>query len=297
MQLIDGKTTAMAVRERVREAVEKLSNLGRPVLTLVQVGEDPASSVYVRSKAKMSEKCGIESHHMHLPENVSEQDLISTLEGLSADSGVHGILLQLPLPGHIDQDRAISSISPLKDVDGFHPENLGLLASGKPRFVPCTPLGILELLMRYDIETAGKRAVVLGRSIIVGKPVALLLAMKGRGGNATVTICHSRTPEPGSVTREADILIAAIGRPNFLTGDMVSEGAVVIDVGINRIEDSTAKKGYRVVGDVDFETVSKKASFITPVPGGVGPMTVAMLMSNAQKAFALQTPRADALRR
>jgi methylenetetrahydrofolate dehydrogenase (NADP+)/methenyltetrahydrofolate cyclohydrolase len=288
MQVIDGKETAAEVQRRVAEGVSRLGDRARPVLTLVQVGEDPASSVYVRTKARMSAECGIESRRIHLSHDVSEVELLAALRGLSEDPGVHGILLQLPLPSHIDQDRAISSIAPMKDVDGFHPENLGLLASGKPRYVPCTPLGIRELLIRYGIETSGKRAVVLGRSIIVGKPVALLLTMKGPGGDATVTICHSRTPDIGSITRTADILIAALGSPHFVTADMVKDGVVVVDVGINRVEDKTAKTGYRLLGDVDFDAVSRKASYITPVPGGVGPMTVAMLMSNTLKAYSLQ---------
>ncbi len=288
MTIIDGKETAAAVQQRVAGEVSRLGPRARPVLTLVQVGEDPASSVYVRTKARMSEQCGIESRRIHLDERVTESDLLGALCGLSEDAGVHGILLQLPLPAHIDQDRAIAAIAPLKDVDGFHPENLGLLTSGKPRFVPCTPLGIRELLMHYKIETAGKRAVILGRSIIVGKPVALLLTMKGPGGDATVTICHSRTPDIGAVTRTADILIAALGSPQFVTAAMVKEGVAVIDVGINRVEDKASKTGYRLLGDVDFDEVSKKASYITPVPGGVGPMTVAMLMSNTLKAYSLQ---------
>ena len=294
MQLLDGRKTAAAVQERVAREVAALGGTP-PVLTLVQVGEDPASSVYVRTKARMSEKCGIESRRLHLDEDVREDELIRTLRSLSDDPGVHGILLQLPLPKHIDQDRAIGSIAPVKDVDGFHPENMGLLASGKPRFVPCTPLGIRELLTQYDIQTSGKTAVILGRSIIVGKPVALLLAMKAEGGNATVTICHSRTKDIPAFTSKADIIIAAMGSPHFVTADMVREGAVVVDVGMNRIDDPTAKKGYRLVGDVDFDAVSAKTSYITPVPGGVGPMTVAMLMSNTLKAYTLQTVPSNAV--
>jgi methylenetetrahydrofolate dehydrogenase (NADP+)/methenyltetrahydrofolate cyclohydrolase len=296
VEIIDGKQTAAEVQDKVAEGVSRLGDKSRPVLTLVQVGEDPASSVYVRTKRRMSERCGIESRYIHLPEDVTENDLIGTLGDLSGDPGVNGILLQLPLPKHIDQDRTIGSIAPIKDVDGFHPENLGLLASGKPRYVPCTPLGIRELLLRYGIETSGKRAVILGRSIVVGKPVALLLTMKGEGGNATVMICHSRTPDIGAITAEADIVIAAMGSPHFVTGDMVKEGVVVIDVGINRVEDRSAKKGYRLVGDVDFDAVAKKASYITPVPGGVGPMTVAMLMSNTLRAYSLQAVASDAVR-
>ena len=295
MELLDGKKTASEVQERVAEGVARLGG-AKPMLTLVQVGEDPASSVYVRTKARMSERCGIDSRHLHLPDDVTEDHLVETLKDLSGDPAVNGILLQLPVPKHIDQDRAISSIAPIKDVDGFHPENLGLLTSGKPRFVPCTPLGIQELLIRYGVETSGKTAAVLGRSIIVGKPIALLLAMKGEGGNATVTICHSRTPDIGGVTSRADIIIAALGSPHFVTKDMVKEGAVVVDVGINRVDDPSAKKGYRLVGDVDFENVAPRTSLITPVPGGVGPMTVAMLMSNTLRAFTLQTATHNAVR-
>jgi methylenetetrahydrofolate dehydrogenase (NADP+)/methenyltetrahydrofolate cyclohydrolase len=251
------------------------------------VGEDPASRVYVKTKAKACAECGIESVNRFLDEVVSEKELLSLLRALNDDPTVDGILLQLPLPGHIDSDKAIASISARKDVDGFHPENLGLLAAGSPRFVACTPAGIREMILRNNIETSGKRAVILGRSIIVGKPMSLLLSMKGVGGDATVTICHSRTHDIGSVTREADIIVAAMGMPAFLKGDMVKDGAVVIDVGINRVADAQTKKGYRLIGDVDFDGVAPKTSFITPVPGGVGPMTVAMLMANTMQAYEL----------
>ena len=210
------------------------------------------------------------------------------MRGFNDDPDVDGILLQLPLPAQIDSERAIAAISPEKDVDGFHPESLGRLASGAPRFVPCTPAGILELLLRNGIETSGARAAVVGRSVIVGRPMSLLLSLKGPGGDATVTVCHSRTRDIGAITREADIIVAAMGMPHFVTADMVREGAVVVDVGINRVEDATAKKGYRIEGDVDFENVAPRCSWITPVPGGVGPMTVAMLMSNTFLAFELR---------
>ena len=293
---MDGKAVAAKVQERVKAEIDSLPTGPKPVLTLLQVGGDPASSVYVKTKTRMSENCGIEGRNLHLSEDVREEELLDTLRSLSENPGVHGILLQLPLPKHIDSDLAIRTITPMKDVDGFHPENLGLLAAGKPRFVPCTPLGIREMLLHYHIETTGTQTVVLGRSIIVGKPMSLLLSMKGAGGDATVTVCHSRTRDIGAVTRGADIVIAAMGQPGFLTGDMVKEGVVVIDVGINRINDATRKKGYRLVGDVDFETVSKKASYITPVPGGVGPMTVAMLMANTLKAYSLQVVASNAVR-
>ena len=296
MELIDGKRIAALIHDEVKAQVERLADAPPPSLTLVQVGEDPASSVYVKTKVKTSDYCGIRSRHLHLPEDVGEDELVGTLRALGVDPEVHGVLLQLPLPPHIDQDRAISAIRPEKDVDGFHPENAGLLASGKPRFVPCTPLGIRELLIRYAIDTSGKHVVVVGRSIVVGKPFALLMMVKGKGGDATVTVCHSRTPHIGEMTVRADIVVAAMGKPGFLTADMVKEGAVVIDVGINRVEDPAARKGYRIVGDVAFEEVAPKTSHITPVPGGVGPMTVAMLMSNTLKAYRAQVGVSNAAR-
>jgi methylenetetrahydrofolate dehydrogenase (NADP+)/methenyltetrahydrofolate cyclohydrolase len=288
MQLLDGKTAAAAIKNEVAAQVATLAGR-RPTIALVRVGEDPASRVYVASKARACEECGIESRNTHLPEDASEAEVLSVLRGFNDDPGVDGILLQLPLPRQIDSDRAIATISPEKDVDGFHPESLGRLAAGRPRFVPCTPLGIRELLVRNGIRTAGAHVVVLGRSVIVGKPMALLLALKGPGGDATVTICHSRSRDVAAHTRAADIVIAAMGVPRFLKGDMVREGAVVVDVGINRVEDPSAKKGYALVGDVDFEAVAPRASFITPVPGGVGPMTVAMLMSNTLAACRMRT--------
>jgi methylenetetrahydrofolate dehydrogenase (NADP+)/methenyltetrahydrofolate cyclohydrolase len=288
MQLLDGKTAAAAIKDEVAAQVATLAGR-RPTIALVRVGEDPASRVYVAAKARACEECGIESRNTHLPEDASEAEVLSVLRGFNDDPGVDGILLQLPLPRQIDSDRAIATISPEKDVDGFHPESLGRLAAGRPRFVPCTPLGIRELLVRNGIRTAGAHVVVLGRSVIVGKPMALLLALKGPGGDATVTICHSRSRDVAAHTRAADIVIAAMGVPRFLKGDMVREGAVVVDVGINRVEDPSAKKGYALVGDVDFEAVAPRASFITPVPGGVGPMTVAMLMSNTLAACRMRT--------
>jgi methylenetetrahydrofolate dehydrogenase (NADP+)/methenyltetrahydrofolate cyclohydrolase len=224
-----------------------------------------------------------------LPEDTPEARVLEVLRDFNDDPGVDGILLQLPLPRQIDADRAIATISPDKDVDGFHPENLGRLAAGTPRFVPCTPLGIRELLLRSGIDTTGADAVVLGRSVIVGRPMALLLSQKGRGGDATVTICHSKSRDLASHTRRADIVIAAMGVAKFVKGDMVKDGAVVVDVGINRVEDTSSPKGYRLVGDVDFDMVAPRTSFITPVPGGVGPMTVAMLMSNTLAAFRMRT--------
>lgn len=296
MELLDGKALAATIKEEVKEKISAIGGEGRPTLALVRVGEDPASKVYVKSKAQACEFCGINSRNINLPHDVPEAEVLALLGELNVDDDVNGILFQLPVPGQIDSDKAIAAIDPLKDVDGFHPENLGRLVAGIPRFVACTPLGIRELLVRNGVKTSGRRAVVIGRSVIVGKPMALLLSLKGEGGNATVSICHSRTDDIPAYTREADILIAAMGRPHFVTADMVKEGAVVVDVGINRVDDPTAKKGYRLVGDVDFEAVAPKTSYITPVPGGVGPMTVAMLMANTLQAYSLQAVTPDAVR-
>jgi len=294
MELLEGKPMASAIKDEVARAVAALEGR-RPTIALVRVGEDPASRVYVKSKAKACEECGIESRGVHLPEDTSEARVLEVLREFNEDPTVDGILLQLPLPDHMDPDRCIRTISPLKDVDGFHPENLGLLASGKPRYVACTPAGIRQMLLRSGVETSGRRAVVIGRSVIVGMPMLLLFSLKGEGGNATATLCHSRTKDIAAVAREADILVAAMGKPHFVTADMVKEGAVVIDVGINRVDDPSAKKGYRIVGDVDFERVAPKASLITPVPGGVGLMTVAMLMSNTLDAYRVHAGTANAV--
>ncbi len=296
MVILDGKQLAQTIRGEVRDKVATIEGDRRPTIALVRVGEDPASRVYVKSKAKACEECGIESRNVHLPGDASEETVLNTLREFNDDPTVDGILLQLPVPSQIDQDRAIATISPLKDVDGFHPESLGMLASGKPRFVPCTPLGIREMIIRYGINTSGANVAVVGRSVIVGKPMSLLLSVKGEGGDATVTVCHSRTRNIADITRNSDIIIAAMGVPHFITADMVRDGAVVIDVGINRVEDATAKKGYRIVGDVDFENVAQKCSHITPVPGGVGPMTVAMLMANTLQAFLWRRETTNAVR-
>ncbi len=287
MKLLDGKACAADIK---REVAAQTSRLGarKPCLALVRVGEDPASQVYVAAKAKASEECGIESRNVHLPDDTSESRVLGVLADFNRDPAVDGILLQLPLPRQIDSDKAIASISPEKDVDGFHPESLGRLAAGTPRFVPCTPLGIRELLLRNGIAIAGSHVVVLGRSVIVGKPTSLLLSLKGPGGDATVTVCHSKSRDIAAHTRRADIVIAAMGVPKFLQGDMVKEGAVVVDVGINRVDDASTPKGYALVGDVDFDAVAPRTSFITPVPGGVGPMTVAMLMSNTLAAYRMR---------
>lgn len=284
-KLIDGKAVAETIFSEVAAETSDFSKGRRPpFLAVVIVGEDPASQAYVKSKVTAAARCGIASTLIELPATVEAAYLLDRVERLNADPGVDGILVQMPLPPHIDQQQIIERVSPAKDVDGLHPYNIGRLASDKPRFIPCTPLGILELLARYGVRAAGKRVVVVGRSILVGKPVALLLSRKHESGNATVTMCHSLTRDLGSVTREADILVAAIGKAHAIGGDMIREGAVVIDVGMNRVSDAAAKKGYRLTGDVDFESARRRASLITPVPGGVGPMTVAMLMRNTLQA-------------
>ena len=285
MQLIDGNVIAESIIEELTTEVSALSGK-RPVVAFIRVGEDPASVSYVKKKQKTAERIGIESRLHLLPEDVSKEDLFAQIEALNANPDVNGILIQAPLPSHIDETETFNRVLPGKDVDGFNTVNLGKLcqedASG---FVACTPAGIVQLIDRSGIETEGKHVVVLGRSQIVGKPAALLMMRKGIPGNATVTVCHSRTQKLADITRQADILIAAIGRPNFVTADMVQDGVNIIDVGINRVEDTSKKRGYRLVGDVDFDAVSPKADHITPVPGGVGPMTVAMLMHNTLRAF------------
>jgi len=284
-KIIDGKRISREIISNLKVEVESFSDVFRPpCLKVILLGEDPASRVYVRSKIKTSAKCGIESELIELPEETGEDELLELVENLNDDPSIDGILVQLPLPPHIDPGKVIEKISPYKDVDGFHPYNLGKILEGDPALVPCTPRGIMELLSRYGVKTEGKDIVVVGRSVIVGKPIAMLLAAKGEGGNATVTMCHSRTADLKGHMRRSDILISAVGKPEFITADMVKEGVVVVDVGTNRVEDSTRKKGYRLTGDVDFDSVYEKASLITPVPGGVGPMTVAMLMMNTLKA-------------
>lgn len=284
-RLIDGKAVSQAILEEVARETARFSAGRRPPrLTVVIVGENPASQSYVKGKVVAAERCGIGGALVELPASVSEEALLDRVDGLNADPDVDGVLVQLPLPPHIDQERVIERISPSKDVDGFHPFNMGRLAADRPLLVPCTPLGIVELLARYRVRTEGKHAVIVGRSVIVGKPMALLLARKHPHGNATVTMCHSRTEGLAAIVRTADILIAAIGRPGAITADMVAEGAVVIDVGMNRVPDPSSPKGYRNVGDVDFAAVRPRTSFITPVPGGVGPMTIAMLMRNTLRA-------------
>jgi methylenetetrahydrofolate dehydrogenase (NADP+)/methenyltetrahydrofolate cyclohydrolase len=286
--LIDGTAIGRLVRDDVAREVARLGALGIvPGLTVVLVGEDPASTVYVRSKGKACEEAGMRGETIRLPSDTSESHLLEQIDALNADPRVHGILVQMPLPRHMSADKVIRRLRPEKDVDGFHPVNVGKLSIGeRDGFVPCTPAGAIELLIRSGVDTRGKDAVIVGRSNIVGKPMAALLMQDAPGGNATVTVCHSRTADLASHTRRADILVAAIGKPEMITGDMIKPGAVVIDVGINRVEDASAKKRYRIVGDVEFASARMVASLITPVPGGVGPMTIAMLMKNAVRAAA-----------
>ncbi|WP_152052174.1 bifunctional methylenetetrahydrofolate dehydrogenase/methenyltetrahydrofolate cyclohydrolase FolD [Tautonia marina] len=275
-QILDGKETARAIRLELRDRVAVLrEQRGKvPGLTAVLVGDDPASAIYVRNKEKAAREVGMEGTVHRLPSATSEEKLLAVVDRLNDDPAVDGILVQLPLPNQIDPNRVIDRVSPSKDVDGFHPENVGLLAIGRPRFASCTPLGVVELLRRHGIETKGKRAVVLGRSNIVGKPMALLLLQKGAFGDATVTVCHSASQEISEIVREADVLIAAVGRPEFVRGDWIKPGAVVVDVGIHRKEDGS------LCGDVVFDEAAEVASWISPVPGGVGPMTIAMLLAN-----------------
>lgn len=289
--IIDGKAIAEKVLEEVAERAQTLieSKGVRPGLAAILVGDDPASQVYVRRKAKTCDRLNFHSEVHHLGADSSQQAVAQLIERLNGDPRIHAILLQLPLPGHLDENALLEAIDPQKDVDGFHPVNMGRLALGLEGFVPCTPLGVRELLLRSGVDPAGRLVVIVGRSNIVGRPLALLLMRKEKGGNATVCVCHSRTANLADVTRQADILVAAIGRPRFIKADMIKPGAVVIDVGINRVEDSSRKSGYRLVGDVDFEGASELASAITPVPGGVGPMTIAMLMHNTVKAAEVQT--------
>lgn len=289
-QIIDGKEVSKAVRAQVKMDVEKFKQeTGKvPKLVVVLVGEDPASKFYVRSKERASEEVGIDHETIRLPEQTSQEVLDGLIDKLNADPECTGILVQSPLPGDLDEDSIIERIDPKKDVDGFHPENMGRLVIGLDCLVSNTPAGIIELLRHYDLNTAGKHVVVVGRSNIVGKPVSNLFIQKGEFADATVTVCHSRTKDLGEFTRQADILVAAVGRAGIITGDMVKEGVIAIDVGINRVDDPEAKRGYRIVGDMDFDSVAKKASHISPVPGGVGLMTVAMLMKNTLKAARMQ---------
>lgn len=299
-KVIDGKAVAADIRAQVAKRVEALKAKGvMPALSVILVGDNPASVSYVTGKQKALAEAGMVDKSIHLPESTSERELLDLIAKLNADPSVHGILVQLPLPKHINEEKVTLAIDPKKDVDGFHPVNMGNLLIGKKGFLPCTPHGVLILLERAGVQTNGARVAVIGRSNIVGKPMALLLSRKEY--NSTVTLCHTGTKDLAAITREADIIIAAAGRPNTVTADMVKERAVVIDVGVNRVPDASKKSGFRLVGDVDYEAIKQKASVITPVPGGVGPMTIALLMQNtieaaenfaAENAYAQKAPQA-----
>ena len=287
MILLDGKKTSADIKQEIANSVKEIKQQGKrvPHLAAVLVGSDGASMTYVGAKVKACEFVGFESTLIKLPEYTSEQALLQQIKALNDNPEIDGFIVQLPLPKHIDEQKVIMAIDPNKDVDGFHPVNVGRLTLDLPTFISATPFGIMELLERYAIPTSGKHVVVIGRSHIVGRPMSILMSQKRQAGNATVTIAHSRTKDLKSLTQQADIVIAALGIPEFLTSDMVKGNAVIIDVGITRVPDVSKKKGYRIAGDVDFETVSKKASHITPVPGGVGPMTIAMLLKNNLLAY------------
>lgn len=284
-RLILGKDVSDAIYAELRQRIDALKSRGiTPGLAVVLVGDDPASKVYVRKKGEMCESLGMKSLTIRMPESTTQEELLAKIAELNADPEIHAFLVQLPLPKHIDEKAVIDAISPEKDADCFHPSNVGRMLIGEPCFLPATPAGVQQMLLRSGIDTAGKHIVVVGRSNIVGKPMAAMMMQKGMGADATVTVVHSRTSNLPDITRQADILIVGMGRPRFITADMVKDGAVVIDVGTNRIEDPSSPKGSRLVGDVDFDNVKEKASAITPVPGGVGPMTICMLMANAVSA-------------
>jgi methylenetetrahydrofolate dehydrogenase (NADP+)/methenyltetrahydrofolate cyclohydrolase len=284
-RLILGKDVSEEIYSELRTRIAALKARGVvPGLAVVLVGDDPASQVYVRKKGEMCESLGMRSVTVRMPGDTTQESLMAKVEELNRDPSVHGFLVQLPLPSHLDEEQVINAISPEKDVDCFHPSNVGRMLIGNPDFLPATPAGVQQMLVRSGIETRGKHVVVVGRSNIVGKPMAALMIQKGDGADSTVTVVHSRTKNLPEITRQADILVVAIGKPRFVTADMVKEGAVVIDVGTNRVDDPSKPSGSRLVGDVDFEAVKDKASAITPVPGGVGPMTICMLMANAVKA-------------
>ncbi len=291
MTILDGKQLSLDIQKEILEAVNTLKDTGKraPHLAAVLVGEDPASQSYIRNKVRSCNRSGFESTLIHKPSDISQEELLEIIDSLNNDDNIDGFIVQLPLPKHINETEVTLAIEPKKDVDGFHPANFGKMALGLEAYLPATPMGILEILKRYKIETSGKHCVVVGRSNIVGQPISILLSQKAYPGNCTVTITHSRTQNLKEILLQADIIIAAIGIPNFVGADMVKDGVVVIDVGINRVDDVTAKRGYRLKGDVDFEEVSKKASYITPVPGGVGPMTVASLLMNTLKAYKVNT--------
>lgn len=286
MKIIDGRSLSKEIKSEIKLDVDKFVQSGGkvPHLAAVLIGDDPASQAYVRNKIRSCEEAGFESTLIRKNSSISEEELLDIVDQLNENEDIDGFIVQLPLPDHIDETKVILAIEPRKDVDGFHPVNIGRMAVGLPSYIPATPMGILTMLERYDIETEGKNVVVIGRSNIVGTPMSILLSRKAPWGNATVTLAHSRTKDLAKVVQEADIIIAAIGIAHFITADMVREGAVVIDVGMNRLDDESAKRGYRLVGDVDYDEVAGKASYITPVPGGVGPMTVTSLLMNTLKA-------------
>jgi len=285
-QLLDGKKTSADIKDELAQEIEKIKSEGGivPHLAAVLVGEDGASETYVNAKVKACEKIGFKSSLFRFPASTTEEELLSKIEELNNDTGLHGFIVQLPLPDHINEQKITEAIDPKKDVDGFHPENVGKMALDLPAYISATPFGIIQLLKRYNIETSGKNCVIIGRSHIVGLPMSILMAKKDQPGNCTVTLCHSRTKDIKSHTLNADIIIVALGVSEFLTGDMVKDGAVVIDVGITRVKDDTKKSGFRLVGDVNFQEVAPKCSYITPVPGGVGPMTIASLLMNTMQA-------------
>lgn len=290
MILLDGKKTSNDIKQEIAEKVAELKKHGKktPHLAAVIVGSNGASVTYVNAKVKACEKVGFDSTLIQLPADVSEVELLKKIDALNNDDNIDGFIVQLPLPKHINEHKITLAINPVKDVDGFHPENLGRMVLDLPGFLPATPYGIVQLLDRYEIETSGKNCVVIGRSHIVGSPMSILMARNTKVGNCTVTLTHSRTKNLEEITRKADIIIVALGKTEFLTGDMVKEGVVVVDVGITRVEDASKKSGFRLLGDVNFEEVSKKASHITPVPGGVGPMTIASLLMNTLQAVDLK---------
>ena len=287
MIILDGKKTSNDIKSELSVLVDELMKKGKrpPHLAAVLVGNDGASLTYVGSKVRSCEKIGYQSTLIHLPETISEDELLEQIHSLNTDKEIDGFIVQLPLPKHIDEEKVLMAVDPHKDVDGFHPTNFGKMALDMESFIPATPYGIVELLDRYKIDISGKHAVVIGRSNIVGRPMSILLSRKSSPGNATVTLTHSRTKNLETITKEADIIVSALGVPNFLTQDMIKEGAIIIDVGITRVPNDSNPKGYVITGDVDYENVKEKASYITPVPGGVGPMTIAMLLQNTYHAY------------
>ncbi len=293
-EIIDGKAISSQIKEGLKQKIEHLQSGGKtPGLAAVLVGDNPASEVYVNMKAKACEKVGIHSEVYRYSKDLPEAELLGKIDDLNQKDTIHGILVQFPTPPQISEEKVILAIDPQKDVDGFHPFNVGMMLAGKPTFLPCTPLGIQELLIRSGNDPSGKHVVILGRGSLVGRPLAPMLYQKMKGANATVTVCHTGTKDLAGMTRQADILVAAMGKARFVTADMVKPGVVVIDVGTNRIEDPSTKSGYRLVGDVDFDSVSQVAAAITPVPGGVGPMTIAMLLSNTVRACEMMSAGAS----